>query len=616
MPSGTTLSRFGTTYYKNAGVNDTRQAPIPNATVNVYKQGCTVQSIATVTTSAAGVSVTVNAAGRVALADIVQQNVDSTKTMEVVEITSDTSIKLKSLIGQSIALSVGDRLVITSNQPTLYSESSGSSAAANPITADANGNVEFYSKEAFFDVIVTGSGVTPTLYPNSQSGIPVYSANVKHYGAIGNASADDTAAFVAALRALPTTGGKLIVPDGRYYITQTIVLDKIITMEGTNHRVVEGGTPPCEIIKGAAMTTNALTVTAAACTIRDISFQGEAGNSGPGIVIEAGRVGLYNVCVFDMGGNGINVGGDGAGSGFSGNVNLWRMDRVTSRSNGGHGVYMRAINGANAGCATLLSCQENSLAGLYIAEGNVNTFVGTHTEDNGDEGIFITGNSDRNSFYGGDQEGNDAGGSNIQVRIGTTGTPNQNAFIYCGIDGQSAGYSEAGATNPRTIIMESSFIRFGVNSSQSGTEWLSNGPNGGLTGGSGSYMSLYAASTERIRIGAADNGPNTAVTPGQLMYDVNNNRITLASRSNANHKVRLTAGNGLTSYAELDDANGATASRKLTTNCNVEMASSAWNVAHLILGSYHLWVDGSGKLRIKSSAPASDGDGDVVGTQT
>lgn len=43
---------------------------------------------------------------------------------------------------------------------------------------------------------------------------------------------------------------------------------------------------------------------------------------------------------------------------------------------------------------------------------------------------------------------------------------------------------------------------------------------------------------------------------------------------------------------------------------------SAYNGSHLIMGSYHLWVDSSNRLRIKSSAPASDTDGTVVGTQT
>lgn len=37
---------------------------------------------------------------------------------------------------------------------------------------------------------------------------------------------------------------------------------------------------------------------------------------------------------------------------------------------------------------------------------------------------------------------------------------------------------------------------------------------------------------------------------------------------------------------------------------------------HLTIGTYHLWIDATGNLRIKSSAPISDTDGTVVGTQT
>ena len=36
----------------------------------------------------------------------------------------------------------------------------------------------------------------------------------------------------------------------------------------------------------------------------------------------------------------------------------------------------------------------------------------------------------------------------------------------------------------------------------------------------------------------------------------------------------------------------------------------------LYLGIYALWVDSTGKLRIKNSTPTSDTDGTVVGTQT
>lgn len=50
-------------------------------------------------------------------------------------------------------------------------------------------------------------------------------------------------------------------------------------------------------------------------------------------------------------------------------------------------------------------------------------------------------------------------------------------------------------------------------------------------------------------------------------------------------------------------------------NSDVQIASGAYNTAHLIMGNYHLWIDTNGRLRIKNGAPTSDADGVVVGTQ-
>ena len=46
------------------------------------------------------------------------------------------------------------------------------------------------------------------------------------------------------------------------------------------------------------------------------------------------------------------------------------------------------------------------------------------------------------------------------------------------------------------------------------------------------------------------------------------------------------------------------------------LGGGTWNTSHLELGIYHLWVDSTGRLRIKNSAPTSDTDGTVIGTQT
>ncbi len=47
------------------------------------------------------------------------------------------------------------------------------------------------------------------------------SLDVTRFGAVGNGAMDDTAAFQAAINALPSSGGTIIVPDGTYMIDTT-----------------------------------------------------------------------------------------------------------------------------------------------------------------------------------------------------------------------------------------------------------------------------------------------------------------------------------------------------------------------------------------------------------
>lgn len=49
---------------------------------------------------------------------------------------------------------------------------------------------------------------------------------------------------------------------------------------------------------------------------------------------------------------------------------------------------------------------------------------------------------------------------------------------------------------------------------------------------------------------------------------------------------------------------------------NQTYQGGGWDTPHPVLGTYHLWVDATGDLRIKNGAPSSDTDGTVVGTQS
>jgi hypothetical protein len=59
--------------------------------------------------------------------------------------------------------------------------------------------------------------------------------------------------------------------------------------------------------------------------------------------------------------------------------------------------------------------------------------------------------------------------------------------------------------------------------------------------------------------------------------------------------------------------------RKLLVQMAIEInktSGSYWNGFHPIMGNYHLWIDSTGDLRIKSSSPTSDTDGQIVGLQS
>lgn len=49
---------------------------------------------------------------------------------------------------------------------------------------------------------------------------------------------------------------------------------------------------------------------------------------------------------------------------------------------------------------------------------------------------------------------------------------------------------------------------------------------------------------------------------------------------------------------------------------NFAIGGGGWNTGHIVMGTYRLWIDSAGKLRVKASAPTGDLDGVVVGTQT
>jgi hypothetical protein len=98
--------------------------------------------------------------------------------------------------------------------------------------------------------------------------------------------------------------------------------------------------------------------------------------------------------------------------------------------------------------------------------------------------------------------------------------------------------------------------------------------------------------------------------------------VAVKAVTNSTHGLQLQNSAGSYTVLDVDTTNyrigisTVTPSQPLDVNGNIKCGNGAWNGGHFLLGSYHLWVDSSGRLRIKNSQPSSDTDGTVVGSQS
>jgi hypothetical protein len=126
--------------------------------------------------------------------------------------------------------------------------------------------------------------------------------------------------------------------------------------------------------------------------------------------------------------------------------------------------------------------------------------------------------------------------------------------------------------------------------------------------------------TDRFQVRYGDAGSGIPLTAANYVLDVDYNAGTPIIRmlGSTNNTIDLTSGN-LRFTSNLGQRFVCTSGSvsMSATQYVMEGASGATGYTQpLYLGSYALWVDSTGDLRIKSGAPTSDTDGTVVGTQT
>lgn len=161
---------------------------------------------------------------------------------------------------------------------TIYSDSSGTSRP-NPFTAATDGSYFFYTNEPLVDITFSGGGLASSFtitVSASGTAAATFEINVKAfpYLAIGDGVVDDTAAILAAIAAVPATGGRIVIPAGTYKVAGAGALFTIAT-KGTH--VVGAGeyATMFNLVPSAAATVFTFSAGAAilyGCSIEGCSF--------------------------------------------------------------------------------------------------------------------------------------------------------------------------------------------------------------------------------------------------------------------------------------------------------------------------------------------------------
>ena len=144
--------------------------------------------------------------------------------------------------------------------------------------------------------------------------------NVKDYGAVGDGTADDTAAIQAALDAVPTGGRAVYFPAGRYRITSTL----LVKIDGTT---LYGDGPANR--NGATQTSNGTRIEASGGITGSMILVQRVANDRP----------LQGVNIRDLTLDGFLV-GTGV-KGITYRVNQGHMDRVHIWNCSGDGLYIQ-----------------------------------------------------------------------------------------------------------------------------------------------------------------------------------------------------------------------------------------------------------------------------------
>lgn len=243
-----------------------------------------------------------------------------------------------------------------SPKASIYSSPTGTSGqAANPFSADQNGNFSFYAAPNPYLVSVS-FGQTNYSYPITvglgSEGLTVFS--VKSYGAMGDGTTDDTAAIQGAFTAADAVCGIVLFPPGVYLTSSPVTSYRyctsiegsgkegaaIIDYTGTSGGAIQFEPPVFSNVRGGF--------------IKDLAIG--CGTSSPTNATQAGpsdsTIGLLMYSILGRFYQDIVIGGCGDGIQLYQTPNDYTEESKFSQVmliNNFYGLHLNAVNGAGGG---------------------------------------------------------------------------------------------------------------------------------------------------------------------------------------------------------------------------------------------------------------------------
>jgi polygalacturonase len=172
------------------------------------------------------------------------------------------------------------------------------------------------------------------------------SINVRNMGAMGNGVHDDTAAFQAALNALPSSGGTIVVPNGTYMINALTGINmrshtRLSLATGASLNAIPNNAQRYWVVK--AFNVNNVEIVGGNVVGERTKHEGTGGEWGYGINVSgSSAVFVHDITVSNSWGDGVLVGATGSGrtAVLSTNVTL---NNVISKNNRRQGLTIGPV---------------------------------------------------------------------------------------------------------------------------------------------------------------------------------------------------------------------------------------------------------------------------------